>query len=29
VSVISGSLLDKWFGEDRWKYDYKRNIKTK
>jgi hypothetical protein len=29
VSVISGSSLDKWFGETRWKHDYKRNIKMK
>ena len=29
VSVISGSLLDKWFGESLCKYGYKRNIKMK
>ena len=29
VSVISGSLLDKWFGESRWRQGYKRNIKMK
>ena len=29
VSVISGSLLDKWFGEILCKYGYKRNIKMK
>ena len=29
VSVVSGSLLDKWFGEVWWQYDYKINMKKK